>query len=317
MAEIRASIDLGTHTARLLIAQGSGTREPLRALVRKRAYTLLGEGFDRSGKRIIQPRGIDRALSALRDFSRHTGRFKVKDVEAVATGVVREAVNSHEFLTLIHDRTGISVRPITGHEEALFTGKGVLQALDIRKGPYVIFDLGGGSTEFLISEGHSPIVRSVQLGAYMLTQGYLKAYPPDRARLEELSRYIDKSFEKALPDMSGAGDNILIAGTGGTVATLATMLHGLSQKEITPESVNGLVLKRTRLDALFKRIKGLSIREIWKLPGLEPERAGVILAGSLVVIRLLHFFRVNELAVSLSDLLEGILIHCQEGDKNE
>jgi exopolyphosphatase/guanosine-5'-triphosphate,3'-diphosphate pyrophosphatase len=156
-----ASIDIGSHTARLLIADKSGPQGILRPLIRKRDYIRLSEGFDRAGEKTIQPNAIDRTLDALKGFSQTLKTFDVGSVHAVATGLFREAANRDEFLDRIYESTGIRVRTITGDEEALLTGKGVLNALDIRKKPFIIFDLGGGSTEFLSGRGGRQTVRSI------------------------------------------------------------------------------------------------------------------------------------------------------------
>jgi exopolyphosphatase/guanosine-5'-triphosphate,3'-diphosphate pyrophosphatase len=99
----------------------------------------------------------------------------------------------------------------------------------------------------------------------------------------------------------------LVVGTGGTVTTLGAMSHSVSVEDITPEVINGLTLERSQIEALFDRLRNLTFEERAKLPGLDPGRAGVIVAGSLVVIRILHFFKSVQLTVSMSDLLEGIL----------
>jgi exopolyphosphatase / guanosine-5'-triphosphate,3'-diphosphate pyrophosphatase len=303
-----ASIDIGSHTARLLIAEKSGPRGILRPLIRKRDYIRLSEGFDRAGKKIIQSDAIDRTLDVLKGFSQSLKTFDVGSVDAVATGLFREAANRDEFLDRIYECTGIRVRTITGDEEALLTGKGVLNALDIRKKPFVIFDLGGGSTEFLSGTEGAQTVKSIPLGAGILTQAYLKSNPPEKEEINELSRHIDQSLEEFLPEPYVKGDNLPIVGTGGTVTTLGVMSHKISVEEITPEAINGLTLTRAQIEALFDRLRKLTIEERAKLPGLDPGRAGVIVAGSLIVIRILYFFKSVQLTVSMSDLLEGILI---------
>ncbi|MBW1703884.1 MAG: hypothetical protein JRJ86_01805 [Deltaproteobacteria bacterium] len=305
-----ASIDIGSHTARLLIAEKSGPQGVLRPLIRKRGYIRLSEGFDRSGKRIIQPDAIDRTLNVLKGFSHSLETFDVGSVNAVATGLFREAVNRDEFLDRIYERTGIRVRTITGDEEGLLTGKGVLNALNIRKGPFLIFDLGGGSTEFLSDAEGARMVKSIPIGAGILTQAYLKSDPPEKEEINELTRHIDQSLEEFLSEPYVNGDNILIVGTGGTVTALGSMLHRISVEDITPERINGLTLTRAQIEALFDRLRNLTIEERSKLPGLDPGRAGVIAAGSLVVVRILHFFKSVQLTVSMSDLLEGILLTC-------
>jgi exopolyphosphatase/guanosine-5'-triphosphate,3'-diphosphate pyrophosphatase len=302
-----ASIDIGSHTARLLIAEKSGPQGILRPLIRKRDYIRLSEGFDRAGKRIIQPDAIDRTLDVLRGFSRSLKTFDVGSVHAVATGLFREAANRDEFLDRIYESTGIRVRTITGDEEALLTGKGVLNALDIRKKPFIIFDLGGGSTEFLSGNGGGQTVRSIPLGAGILTQAYLKADPPEKNEIHVLSTYIDQTLMESGMEEVGGGDVYLVVGTGGTVTTLGAMTHRVPVEDITPEVINGLTIERSQIEGLFYRLRNLTLEERAKLPGLDTGRAGVIVAGSLIVIRILHFFKSVQLTVSMSDLLEAIL----------
>ncbi|MCD6296435.1 MAG: exopolyphosphatase [Deltaproteobacteria bacterium] len=317
MTKPRASIDIGSHTARLLIAKKSGPQGILRPLIRKREYIRLSEGFDRSGKRIIQPDAIDRTLNVLEDFSQRLKTFDVGSVHAVATGLFREAVNRNEFLDRIYERTGIRVRTITGDEEGFLTGKGVLNALNIRKGSFLIFDLGGGSTEFLAGTEGAQTVKSIPLGAGIMTQAYLKTDPPEKEEINKLSRHIDQSLEEFLSEPYVKGNNFSIVGTGGTVTTLGAMLHRISVEDITPDRISGLTLTRAQIEALFDRLRNLTLEERAKLPGLDPGRTGVIVAGSLIVIRILHFFKSVQLTVSMSDLLEGILITCFKGEGNE
>jgi exopolyphosphatase/guanosine-5'-triphosphate,3'-diphosphate pyrophosphatase len=302
-----ASIDIGSHTARLLIADKSGPQGILRPLIRKRDYIRLSEGFDRAGEKTIQPNAIDRTLDALKGFSQTLKTFDVGSVHAVATGLFREAANRDEFLDRIYESTGIRVRTITGDEEALLTGKGVLNALDIRKKPFIIFDLGGGSTEFLSGRGGRQTVRSIPLGAGILTQAYLKADPPEKDEIHVLSTYIDQILTESGMREVGAGDDYLVVGTGGTVTTLGAMTHRVPVEDITPEVINGLTIERSQIEGLFYRLRNLTLEERAKLPGLDPGRAGVIVAGSLIVIRILHFFKSVQLTVSMSDLLEAIL----------
>jgi exopolyphosphatase/guanosine-5'-triphosphate,3'-diphosphate pyrophosphatase len=302
-----ASIDIGSHTARLLIADKSGPQGILRPLIRKRDYIRLSEGFDRAGEKTIQPNAIDRTLDALKGFSQTLKTFDVGSVHAVATGLFREAANRDEFLDRIYESTGIRVRTITGDEEALLTGKGVLNALDIRKKPFIIFDLGGGSTEFLSGRGGRQTVRSIPLGAGILTQAYLKADPPEKNEIRVLSAYIDQILTESGMEEVGVGDVYLVVGTGGTVTTLGAMTHRVPVEDITPEVINGLTIERSQIEGLFYRLRNLTLEERAKLPGLDTGRAGVIVAGSLIVIRILHFFKSFQLTVSMSDLLEAVL----------
>ncbi|MDY6972054.1 MAG: hypothetical protein SV775_06970 [Thermodesulfobacteriota bacterium] len=314
MREKLASIEIGSHTARLLVAQDLGPSIPFRPLARRRAYIRLAQDFDYSAKRIIQPEAIDRTLEAVEGFLGCMKMFNVHSVHAVATGVVREAANKDEFLDRIREYAGINVRPIDGSEEALLTGRGVLSALDIRGKPFLVFDLGGGSTEFLFRGEGETIIRSIPLGAAVLSQEYLKSDPPDTTQLDALSRHIDGSLEKARLHTCTGLDHCPIIATGGTVTALAAMIDRIALEEITPERVNGMILKKSQVEGLLGGIQGLSVQEMSSLPGLDAGRAELILAGSLIVIRILKFFESVQLTISLSDLLEGILIDRLRGE---
>jgi exopolyphosphatase/guanosine-5'-triphosphate,3'-diphosphate pyrophosphatase len=317
MEKTLASIDIGTHTARLLVAKelaGGGIIQPL---ARKRAYIRLADGLNYSKKGIIQFGAMDRALEVLQDFARFLSGFNVHSVHAVATGVVREASNGRDLLDRIQEETGIKVRPLTGLEEAVLTAKGALHALKRPAGPFLVFDLGGGSTEFMLCAADTTVIRSVPLGAMSLTRNFLKSDPPKATQVDALSGYIDQCLDEAKLCISGIRDPYFLVGTGGTVTTLAVMLHGISPSEISAERINGLVLERKEIEANFADMKRLSLADRMRLPGLDGGRADVILAGCLVVIRILYFFESLRVTVSFSDLLEGILLECIEGEAND
>jgi exopolyphosphatase/guanosine-5'-triphosphate,3'-diphosphate pyrophosphatase len=151
----------------------------------------------------------------------------------------------------------------------------------------------------------------------ILTNRYFVSDPPGAAEVEELSRHVDQCLLDAHLNVPGARDLSLLVGTGGTVATLAVMLHGIPLGDITADRINGLLLRRRNIEVLFSEIRNLSLSERLKLPGLDKGRADVILAGCLTVIRILYFFKSLQLKVSLSDLLEGILIESSEGEGND
>ncbi|MBW1767305.1 MAG: Ppx/GppA family phosphatase [Deltaproteobacteria bacterium] len=303
-----ASIDIGSHTARLLVSRQTGNSGLFRPLVRKRAYIRLAEGLDDQGRAAIRPDSIDRTLSALEDFATIAREFSVDTILAVSTGVVRKAANRDDFLNLIYNHTGIKVKLISGEEEARLTGKGVLHSLDIHGTPFMIFDLGGGSTEFVFGDGKDKRVKSIFLGAMTLTQKYLTSDPPEERSIEALEKHVGKLLQQAFPPHAYSGNDHLLVGSGGTVTTLAAMIHSVETKEISPDRMNGLILKREWLEDIVQQIKTMTITERLKLTSLDEGRADVILAGSIVVIRILHFFKSVKMVVSLSDILEGILI---------
>jgi exopolyphosphatase/guanosine-5'-triphosphate,3'-diphosphate pyrophosphatase len=312
-----ASMDIGSHTARLLIAQKTGSPDHYHPLLRKRAYTRLAQDFHTQTKGALQPEAIGRALKFLAGFASVTKRYGVESTHAVSTGVVREASNRDEFLRLIYERTGIEAKVISGEEEARLTEKGVRHALNMGSRPSMIFDLGGGSTEFIYGEQDSRKVNSVPLGAMVLSQKYLTSDPPNKESLEALGKEVDRLLRVSFSEYPCPRNDGPLVGTGGTVTTLAAMIYAINTEEISPERMNGLILEVEQLKDLFARIKIMTTGERLKLSGLDRGRADVIPAGCLAAIRILHFLKCARMVVCLSDLLEGILIAYLQGEKDE
>ncbi len=309
MKRLRAAIDIGTHTARLLIAEESETSGCIKPLSRKREYIYLAEHYDYPGKKIIQPEAIDRTVDVLHDFLQDINKLNVLKTHAIATGIIREAENRGEFLDRIYEKTGIRVNIVTGDEEAELTAKGALQALSIKSCPLLIFDLGGGTTEFFFADNEIRTVKSIPLGSMILTKRFLKSDPPKNTHIDSLSEHIDKKLEAFIPESSQMGNKApLVIGTGGTVTTLCMILNEMAPKEVSAEQINGMVLERQEIEKLINKIKYMHFDERVRLTGLDQGRAGIIVAGTFVVIKILDFFNAFELTVSMSDLLEGILI---------
>jgi exopolyphosphatase/guanosine-5'-triphosphate,3'-diphosphate pyrophosphatase len=301
---ILASIDLGSHTARLLIARWETDR--LRSLLRRRAYIRLAKDFESPETGILKQAGIERALKSLGEFKSDIEKYQAARTRAVATGVVRLALNRIPFIDLVQEKTGIAVEIISGEQEARLTGLGIQHGLELKGRPFIAFDLGGGSTEFLVvpGQGHSR-AESLPLGAMIMTQRHLVTDPPKAAEIENLKEETRALLLKAFPEKVRG---MTLVGTGGTVTTLGAMAHGIEVQAISPERMNGLLLKVEQLEGLLGRMKLLPVSEKAALPGLDQGRADVILAGTLVVKEILNFFHSSEMMVSLSDLLEGALL---------
>jgi len=300
-----ASIDLGSHTARLLIARRSGSSRRLRPLVRKRAYIRLAEGFDRGGEEIIGPDASARVLEVIQGFSSLIADFNVRQVYGVATGIIRDAINRDQFLDHIYEQTNIKIGLISGKREALLSGKGALSALNIKGGPFLVFDLGGGTTEFFYDNRGKVEAKSVSLGAATLTKEFIRADPPDETELNSISKEIEQRLTSV--HMELVREHVVI-GTGGSVTTLAAMFHRIPSNDITPERVNGLRLTLPQVTQCFEEMRNMNIEQRMALPGLDSERANVIVAGALAVVGIMKYLGALELIVSMSDLLEGLLI---------
>jgi exopolyphosphatase/guanosine-5'-triphosphate,3'-diphosphate pyrophosphatase len=301
-----ASLDIGSHTARLLVSQWTQDTGILRPLVRRRAYIRLAKKFEIGGAKSIKPEAMEGTLRVLDDFMRSTRELKVTSILAVATGVVREADNKDHFLSAIESRTGIRVRVVSGEEEAFLTRLGVARALHLGRRSFAVFDLGGGSTELVIEERAERRLFSLPLGAAICTERYLNSDPPEDEQIKTLESEVSETLRGAFGHLE-IGEKLLV-GTGGTVTTLAAIIHDIRVHEISPQRMDGLALTMEDLEALFQRMKRMSTRERVDLLGVDQGRAEVVVAGCLIVISLMRFLGAYRLTVSISDLLEGILI---------
>jgi len=315
-----ASVDLGTHTARLLVAlpEAGGTR--LRPLARDRRTIRLARGMGREGGFAIPEDAADRAVSAIREFTRTVLDHDGVIAGAVCTGVVRTAANREAFLKSLRDETGVEFRLITGEEEALLTLRGVLSAVGRVEGPFLLFDLGGGSTELIAGSGvenTAAAVESVPLGALALKEAYLRGDPPGREELEAVEAAVDRVLEGVLLGVLPLGKVPRLIGTGGTATTLAAMARGVEFRDISPERMDGTTLGRDEVEGLFEKMIRMTSRERCLLTGVDEGRADVLPAGTVVVRRIMHFLGVPEMSVCLSDILEGILISYLEGFAHE
>ena len=311
-----ASIEIGTNSIRMLIAEKGISENTLKPILRKRAVTRLGKNFNKKEVRTIEPETMSRSISVLRDFFDIARQFNIPSPILVATGVVREARNRNNFIVLIDKKLGHTVNVITGEEESDLTCRGVLSSLDRRREPLVIFDCGGGSTEFIWTNNKKVETISINCGAVTLTDDYLSTDPPRYDEIYQLIKYIDNKFKVELQYIRElCKGTFSLVGTGGTVMNLAAMIHSVRETEFD-EKLNGLVIKRKDIEILFTKMKGMPEAERLNLSSLEPGREDIVVAGTLMVIKIMDYFEKDEIIISYADLLEGILLQYMGGEKN-
>ena len=299
-----ASIDVGSNTIRLLIAEPA-VSAPLRPIHVERRITRLGENF--LPDRILQPAAMDRSIAALEEFVELMGHNGVSEYSAAATAVVREASNGSNFLNLVQRKTGLDVRLLSGSKEARLSLLGVASVISTKESAMVVFDIGGGSTELIWQgEGDSSEMESSSLpvGVVHLTETFLQGDPPGHEPCLQLREYVSS----VLTELSFDNDfhDALWVGTAGTVTTLASMWYELV--EYDPARINGTVLERTWLADLCARLAEMKLTERRKLTGLEPGREDIILAGGLVTLEIMDIFDFSRFTVSDAGLLEGLFL---------
>lgn len=295
-----AAIDIGSNTLRLLIASIEGNQ--LVPLVRDREIVRLGRNF--YPERVLSGEAVDRSLRVLERFRRQTDREAVHILRAAGTGVLREAENIGEFIEAVRQETGLEVTIISGEQEAGLSARGVLSVFPRSNAPTCIFDLGGGSTEFggLAGDQLETTV-SLPLGVVGLTELFLPSDPPEPGEIRRLQAYV---LEMLMKNISRPPEPPRVIGTAGTVTTLAAMTQGLTSYD--PDQINGSVLDRDDLSRLLSTLGSLPLENRRRLPGLEPGRADIIVAGLVVVLTVMLFFKVDTLLVSDAGLLEGLLL---------
>jgi len=308
-----ASIDAGSNTIRMLV--GALQCDGLSRLYLDRAVTRLAEGVRETGR--LREDNMRRSLSVLREFSRKIERYGVTGVKAVGTSALREAENSREFIEVVLRDTGIRIEIISGDEEAKLTAKGVM--LGLKKvtavkfvDPLLIIDIGGGSTEWIIQQIGGPSHGSISAGVVNLCERFMKTDPPSHDDISALNREIDLSLERGMLRQGTPGQvqhDISITGligTGGTITTLAAIDLGL--EGYNPERLHGHTISLERLYNIRDRLISLPFKERQAIPGLEPERADLIIPGILLTIRIMEVAGLSEIMVSDYGLLEGIMI---------
>jgi len=302
MSTPKAAIDLGTNTVRLLI--GTETDGKIARHHISRRVTRLGGGFSRETG--ISSDAAQRTVAALKEFSAIIDDYKVTELRAVATSAVRDAVNSNEFCHEVLSASGIRLEVISGEEEARLTLAGVISGLDVVTDTLVVFDVGGGSTEYTVAAADKIIfTKSLPLGVVRLTEG--------KGSAAAISEKIERELFLLFSEMTAAGVTALfkeatLIATAGTATTLAAIDLGLADYDYS--KVNNHRINSIRIREIFDRLAPLSPPErLRQIIGLEEGREDLILAGILLTMKSMEIFGINTLQVSDFGLLEGILLN--------
>jgi exopolyphosphatase/guanosine-5'-triphosphate,3'-diphosphate pyrophosphatase len=277
-----AAVDLGTNSTRLLVADVDGER--VEEVARRAQITRLGEGVDE--RRRLLPLPVARVRNVLSDYRRELERLGAERALTIGTSAVRDAENGEAFLGEIEWSYGFATRLVTGEEEAELTLRGVAtgRALD---GGTLVLDVGGGSTE-LITTGQRT---SIDVGSVRLTERHLHSDPPAREELEAAAREVRQLLPPLEPEVA--------IGVAGTITTLAALEHSSS-------------ISREGVERQLERLASLPLSERRELPGLEPERAPVIVGGVLIVREVLDRYGLDGLEASESDLLDGAALEAAQ-----
>lgn len=286
-----AAIDIGTNTVRLLIVGDDGQDVDRRYVV-----TGLGRGVDKT--RAFRSDSVAHSLGVLRTYRDAMDAHGVTALRAVATSATRDVVDGGAFLDAAEQTLGLRPEVITGDEEARLSFLGSLRG-GHGAPPYLVIDVGGGSTEFIYGSREPEVATSINMGSVRLTERVLTEQPAT-----DLLRVARKEADHAFAALDFPGSIGKGIGVGGTFTTLVTMDRRVPYTEV----VEGETLTRDQVGALIDRMARVTVAETAAFTGIDPARAPVILGGAVVVERAMAAAGLDAVTASEYDLLDGIAL---------
>ncbi|HQZ15088.1 MAG TPA: hypothetical protein PLT55_04530 [Acidimicrobiia bacterium] len=305
-------IDIGTNTTRLLVRSEN---EPKIDLSRKVEITRLGADLESTGS--LGRKGIEDTSRAAKDFVQEAQDLgsQLEDIYIFATAASRNAQNGDEFIENLRKELGCSTEIISGEQEGNFAFAGAISGLSNVDVPCVVFDIGGGSTEFAVSSNSNfskcAKVVSVPIGSVRITKRHLKSDPPLPEELTntifDVKEYLN-DVEMQIPDIRS---NKKWIGVAATVTTAAAIELGLA--EFNAGKIHEMTLTREMIEEIFRTLATENLGDRKCNPGLEPERADVIVGGIAIIVSIMRHFDLPSIQVSCTDLLDGLWMHAAKG----
>ncbi|HKT34574.1 MAG TPA: Ppx/GppA phosphatase family protein [Nitrospira sp.] len=298
-----AGIDIGTLTCRLLIADLPATGG-LKELCSERRILRLGEGVDQSKR--LKREAMDRVCQCLQEWQKVIDGYQVKARIAVATSAVRDAQNRQEFLDRVKCEAGLDVEILTGEEEAQRTMLGIRSGLPVGITDVLALDIGGGSTEFILTQHGKPaLVRSINVGVVRLSERMLHHDPPTDEEIQQARAWIRRETGDVLAGMPRRPGGTFV-GTAGTITSLAAMAQRLPTYE--PARIHNYRLSLETIVDLEQQLLSRSKAARVGMPGLEKNREDVIASGAIILRTVMDTLGERECLVSDLGLREGVLI---------
>jgi exopolyphosphatase/guanosine-5'-triphosphate,3'-diphosphate pyrophosphatase len=301
-----AAIDCGTNSTRLLISAGSGRQRE--ALDRQNTITRLGQGVHATGR--LDPAAIERTVTALRAYKRSIDAHGVDAVRMTATSAARDADNSAALFDAAEAVIGVRPELISGEEEGQLSFAGATADLDRADGPFLVVDIGGGSTELMIGTDRVEEVRSLDLGCVRLTEKHLVSDPPAPEELSNAIGEVTDELDRVLHDVPSMRGARTVVGLAGTVTTVAAVEIGLAEWD--RDVIHHFRLTHAAAEDVFRTLATERLADRVHNPGLEAARADVIVGGCCVLVGLFRTLGIDELLVSEADILDGLVFSVAE-----
>jgi exopolyphosphatase/guanosine-5'-triphosphate,3'-diphosphate pyrophosphatase len=299
-----AAVDCGTNSTRLLVSDARGT-----TLERLMRITRLGQGVDAAGALVDE--AVDRTLTVLREYREIMDRHGVDRVRITATSAARDADNRDEFLSAAEKVVGARPELLSGDDEARLSFLGATADLDAADGPFLVVDIGGGSTEFAVGTTEPEGVMSVDIGCVRLTEKYLHHDPPAPEELSQAISVVRDYLDDVAREVPGSSDARTLVGLAGTITTVAAVEMGLPSYD--RERIHHFRLTRAAAEDVFRTLATETRAQRVHNPGLEEARADVIVGGTAILVAIMRAFEHDECLVSEADILDGLVRSLLDG----
>jgi exopolyphosphatase/guanosine-5'-triphosphate,3'-diphosphate pyrophosphatase len=294
-----AVIDVGTNSARLLVADVAGGK--VSPVERRSTVTRLGRGVDLSGR--LSAEAIEDACAAIGEYVTTIEELGAEAVDAIATSAVRDAENGSAFVAELRERFALSARVLDGEEEARLTYLGATSEQPPTK-PTLVVDIGGGSTELVVGTGAEiGFHTSLQAGVVRHSERHIASDPPTAVELESLASDVRGLIEAAVGPGVKASAGIAVAGTP---TSLAAIEMGLEPYD--PTRVHGHVLQLPSIQRMLSRLASTPLAQRVEIPGMHPDRAPTVVAGVVILIETMRAFGLERIQASEHDILYGTAI---------
>jgi exopolyphosphatase / guanosine-5'-triphosphate,3'-diphosphate pyrophosphatase len=291
-----AAIDCGTNSIRLLVADVDGGA--LTDVSRRMEIVRLGAGVDRTGR--LAPAAIERTRVVLADYTAELRAAGAQRVRMVATSASRDAENAADFRAMVLDTLGVPPEVITGDEEARLSFIGAVRGLDA-PGPYLVVDIGGGSTEFVTGASNVEHAISVDIGCVRMTERHLPGDPPGGDQIAAARADIEAHVDRALAAVGSRGT---LVGLAGSVTTVAALVLGLDRYD--PTRIHQARVSRDAVAKVTDDLFTATREQRLAMPVMHPGRADVIAAGALILRVIMERSGAESVIASEHDILDGI-----------
>ena len=302
MADLVAAVDCGTNSTRLLIGDGR------RSVERLMRITRMGEGVDATGR--LAPQAIDRVVGVLREFRSSMDRHGVTRCRVTATSAARDAANRDEFFDVAEAVLGHRPELLSGIEEGRLSFAGATTDLDPVDGPFLVLDIGGGSTEFVVGTTEVEGTLSCDIGCVRLTEQWIEHDPPLPEELVACLSIAEGHVDDVLRVVPAAAGARTLVGLAGTVSCVAAVEIGLATYD--RDRIHHFRLSREAVEDVFRTLATETRAERLENPGMEEDRADVIVGGVAILVKVMRQMGFDECLVSESDILDGLVASQQQ-----